>query len=99
MVEPGSTEVPVAGLFVLITVKSGTGLVTVEEHWTVTVWSPTVAGPGLQIPVVMAAVLTTSAVSVADSLALKVTVAESPGARLTAKVQVDPLGLDRKSVV
>src|SRR5580700_9783919 len=41
----------------------------------------------------MVAVLTTSAVSLAATVALKVTVAVSPAARLTVKVQVDPLGL------
>jgi hypothetical protein len=61
-------------------VKSGTGLVTVEVQLFVTAWASeaVVDWPLSQGPDVMVAVFTTSAVSVAATWALKVTVPESP---------------------
>jgi hypothetical protein len=81
IVEPAVTDWPFPGVSVFVTVKSGTGLVTVDEHWIVTACDFTASavtvtgGFGLQTPSVIVAVFTTSAVSVAASLALNVTVA------------------------
>src|SRR5580658_165718 len=90
-----ATEVVLTGLFVLVTVKSGTGFVTVDEHCTTTELAVTASTSlvGWQMPEVMAAVLTTSAVSVAETLALNVTTAPSPEPSDTVNVQVLPEGL------
>ena len=63
MVEPGTTGLPVPGTSVFFTVKLGTGFVTVDVQWF----------GGMHGPVVMVAVFFTLVVSVADTLAVKVT--------------------------
>jgi hypothetical protein len=63
----------VPGTSVFFTVKFGTGFVTVDVHWL----------DGMHGPVVMVAVFFTLAVSVLDTIAVKVTFTEWPEARVT----------------
>src|SRR5579871_3324744 len=76
MVEPGTTGLPVPGTSVFFTVKFGTGFVTVDVQ----------ALGAMHGPVVMVAVFFTLVVSVADTLAVKVTLTEWPAARVTLMV-------------
>jgi hypothetical protein len=66
---------------VFFTVKFGTGFVTVDVHWL----------DGMHGPVVMVAVFFTLAVSVLDTVAVKVTFTECPAARVTWMVTLAPV--------
>src|SRR5579871_2699218 len=79
MVEPGTTGLPVPGTSVFFTVKFGTGFVTVDVHLFVPLHGP-----------VILAVFFTFVVSVADTLAVKVTLTEWPAARVTWPVSFVP---------
>src|SRR5271165_422907 len=81
MVEPGTTGLPVPGTSVFFTVKFGTGFVTVDVQWFGVMHGP----------VVMVAVFFTLVVSVADTLAVKVTFTECLAARVTWMVTLAPV--------
>jgi hypothetical protein len=93
MVEPGFSGFGVVA--VLVTVKSGAEFVTVDEQLFTAAFGVLAADavPLSQLPVVMVAVLTTSPLSVDETVALNVTETWSPAARVTLKVQVLPDGL------
>src|SRR5579872_4997344 len=80
MVWPGTTELPEGGVACFVTVKSGTGLVTVD-----------VQCGSVQTPVVILAVLITVVLSVDLTVALKTTVTWPSGASVVPfTVIVDP---------
>lgn len=80
IVVPLGTVEPDGGVELFTTLSTTTGFVTVDEQW-----------GDVQGPVVIVAVLTTVVVSVGFTTASKVAFAESPLARCTFIVTVEPL--------
>ena len=78
MVEPGTTGLPVPGTSVFFTVKLGTGFVTVDVQ--LVGGDARACGDGGRV--------LTLVVSVADTLAVKVTFTEWPAARVTWMARV-----------